>query len=347
MRISLLKTLILIIFTSTLILSCKKKDSFDDTAYQKQRLTELILPLQKGKYITYRVDSTVFTNFGRTTEIHSYLVKHVVDTAITDNLGRPAFRIFTYLSDTTGTQSWQPNGSYFITVLDDRVELTEDNLRVIKIHLPVAAGNKWKGNSYLAEEPYGSLYNFSNDDNMAAWEFLIDGTNESLTLNGNTISNVVTVSEDNEPNLIDTLQVSANNIVIPDSISNVWITGSATDIINITPPDPSSVKNSILVCNRSNYPAVLNNITVPPGNNRNYSYYNKQWDYPTDSYNNIDTTLGQNAIYSSINFSAEKYATDIGLVYRELTMWEFQPSYSGDDGYKVGFGIKMWMVDHN
>ena len=58
MRMPLLKRLGLFIFIAAFIFSCKKKDSFDDTDFQKQRLTELIIPLQAGKYITYRVDST-------------------------------------------------------------------------------------------------------------------------------------------------------------------------------------------------------------------------------------------------------------------------------------------------
>jgi hypothetical protein len=83
MRISQLTTFIFLIFLGILIFSCNKKVDVVDTDYQKERLTELIIPLEKGKYITYRVDSTIFTNFGRNTEIHSYLIKHVVDTAIT------------------------------------------------------------------------------------------------------------------------------------------------------------------------------------------------------------------------------------------------------------------------
>src|SRR5204862_8097681 len=137
MRIPLLTRFLVSISIITLIFSCNRKAAFDDTNFQKQRLLEMVIPLQHGKYITYRVDSIIFTNFGRTTEIHSYLVKHVVDTLITDNLGRPSYRVFTYISDTTGSLPWQPNGSYFITVLDDRVELIEDNLRVMKIHIPI------------------------------------------------------------------------------------------------------------------------------------------------------------------------------------------------------------------
>ena len=54
-------------------------------------------PLQVGKYITYRLDSTVTTNFGAAFEVHSYEVKFEVDAQITDNLGRPAYRIFRYI----------------------------------------------------------------------------------------------------------------------------------------------------------------------------------------------------------------------------------------------------------
>ncbi len=266
MRMPLLKRFVLFIFIAALVFSCNKKDSFDDTDFQKQRLTELIIPLQAGKYITYRVDSTVFLNFGRVTEIHKYQVKHVVDSTITDNLGRPSFRIFTYISDSTGTQPWQPNGSYFITVLDDQVEIIENNMRVIKIHLPVRDGNTWKGNTYLASDPYGSEYNFSNDDNMADWNFFFDGgIQSSVSIDGgNTYTDVYTITENDE-----------------------------VDPVN----DPSD--------------------------------------------------------YGSESISREMYSKNVGLVFRELTLWEQQPNPSGNppnvtyDPFRIGFGIKMWMVDHN
>ena len=73
------------------------------------------LPLVPGKYITYRIDSLVFPNFGRAEEIHRYQVKHVVDAMITDNLGRPSFRIYRYLNDSTASGPWVSDGSYMIT----------------------------------------------------------------------------------------------------------------------------------------------------------------------------------------------------------------------------------------
>jgi hypothetical protein len=265
MRISLPSALSLFAAMGILIFSCNKKADVVDADYQKERLTELIMPLEKGKYITYRVDSTVFTSFGRQTEIHSYLIKHVVDTVITDNLGRPGYRVYTYLSDSAGTQPWQPNGSYLITLLDDHVEVTEDNLRVIKIVVPVRDGTKWKGNTYLPEDPYGSEYNFSNDDNMGDWEFYFDGPLQpSLSVQDQTYNDVYTITENDE---IDPVVDSSD--------------------------------------------------------------------------------------YGSVSISREMYSKNVGLVFRELTLWEQQPNPSGNppnityDPFKVGFGIKMWMVDHN
>lgn len=73
--------------------SCNEKEEF-----VTEQLNEYI-PLQVGKYITYRIDSLVFTNFGRTIETRRYQVKEQVDAQITDNLGRPSFRIYRYLRD--------------------------------------------------------------------------------------------------------------------------------------------------------------------------------------------------------------------------------------------------------
>ena len=57
--------------------------------------------------------------------------------------------------------------------------------------------------------------------------------------------------------------------------------------------------------------------------------------------------------YGSVSISREMYSKNVGLVFRELTLWEQQPNPSGNppnityDPFRVGFGIKMWMVDHN
>lgn len=61
--------------------------------------------------------------------------------------------------------------------------------------------------------------------------------------------------------------------------------------------------------------------------------------------------------YASRELSLEKYAKNIGLVYREFQLWENQPRSTSTGSppnvvmsynpVRIGFGIKMWMVDRN
>lgn len=181
----------------TFVISCSKTTE----EFQSEPLSDYI-PLEVGKYITYRVDSLVFTNLGRTEEIHKYQMKHVVDAQINDNLGRPAYRIITYISDSTGTQPWTPNGTYFITPLSDQVEVIENNLRSIKLHLPIKANFNWKGNKYYPDDPYDALCALNSfDGSLSETDYFYDGDRQDTeVINGQTYNNVYTVQQDDESN---------------------------------------------------------------------------------------------------------------------------------------------------
>jgi hypothetical protein len=217
------------------------------------------LPLQPGKYITYRIDSLVLTDFGRGLETHSYQVKHVIDSEITDNLGRPSYRIYRYLRNADGIGEWSNNGTYFITPLADRVEVIEDNLRFIKLHAPLREGYSWKGNSYLSLDPY-EFYRFTLFGYMKNWEYNYDSFSSSFTHDGHEYIDVWTVEEE-------------------DYGENFPVT---------EPPRPGGKIRAI-----------------------------------------------------------EKYAKNTGLVYREYMIVEYEPNTTGPNPYYRGFGITMWMIDHN
>lgn len=256
MRFNLFKHCCLISFASLLLFSCSSKTEQLET----ELLTDYV-PLQPGKYITYRVDSLVFPNFGRNTEIHKYQVKHVIDAVVTDNQNRPSYRVFRYLRDSAGTQPWTPNGSYFITILNDQIEVIEDNLRFVKMHMPVREGFTWKGNKHLSDNPYNTIFNFSNDDNMADWDFYFDTFEPSFSYKGN-------------------------------NYTDVWSIESADEIYNVPITDANA--------------------------------------------------------YAARTRAVDRYAKGIGLVYKEYELWEYQPNPGGSGGpYKTGFGVTMWMIDHN
>ncbi len=134
------KILILLI-PAFLLFSCKEE--FEDLKIESP--SDYSFALQPGKYITYRLDSLVFTQQGRSEETHSYQERHLVESQITDNLNRPSFRIYRSIRDLAGTQPWRQSGSYFITPLSNAVEVIEDNLRTIKLISPIKEGTSWKG----------------------------------------------------------------------------------------------------------------------------------------------------------------------------------------------------------
>jgi hypothetical protein len=237
---------------------------FSCTDTKEEFITEPLtdyLPLQPGKYITYRLDSVVTIEFQRKLDTNSYQVKHVVDALVTDNAGRPAYRIYRYLNDATASGQWVANGSYFITVSSDQVEVSEDNLRFIKLHAPLKEGFTWDGNSYLTDDPYKSIgYNFSLSRYMEGWDYWYDAFQSTFTYKGIDYTDVHTVEQ----------QDDATNIPV----------------------------------------------TFPDGSG------NKQR-------------------------GREVYAKNIGLVFKEFTLLEYEPNTSGPSPYYTGFGITMWMVDHN
>lgn len=220
-----------------------------------------VVVLTPGKFITYRTDSLVFTQFGRQTEIRSYLVRHVVDSPFTDNLGRTSYRINRYTNDTLASGSWQPGGSFSITLSTDKMEWTESNRRFVKLQQPLLPGYSWKGNRYLPDNPFEPLYNFSNDDNMQSWAYRCESNSETFSFRNKTYQQVVTIEQVNE---------------------------------------------------QFNVPVVQTNA------------------------------------YAFRNRAVDRFSKGIGLVYRELECWEYQPNTGGSGGpYRVGFGIKQWMIDHN
>ena len=156
------------------------------------------MPLQPGKYITYRLDSLTYSNFGTVAVISRYQVKHVVDAQITDNLGRPSYRVYTYIRDSAGTQPWDASGSYFITPLTNQIEVIDDNLRVTKLHLPVKEGFQWNGNTYLPTDPYYPTYDFINDNDIKDWHFTYDIFEPTTSYRGNNYTDVFTVIQQDD-----------------------------------------------------------------------------------------------------------------------------------------------------
>lgn len=168
--------------------SCNKTDS-----YPTVKLDDL-MALQVGKYITYKLDSLNYTNFGQTLTETRYQAKDIVDAAITDNLGRPSWRVIRYLRDSASTNDadWKPNITYMITVLSNSVQVVEENQRYIKLVEPVKEGYTWKGNSYINPEAFDASFSIND------WDYKYENVFSPFVLNGTTLDSTITVNQRDE-----------------------------------------------------------------------------------------------------------------------------------------------------
>jgi hypothetical protein len=214
-------------------------------------------PLQVGKYITYDLDSMVVTDFSQKLTIKHYQVQYRVDSQITDNLGRKGFNISRYLR-TDSTQPWAIDNVFTAIPTGKSIEFIEDNLRFIKLMMPIEEGFSWKGNSFLPTFPY-PMYQTTGTSLTEDWDYTYDSIGVPLTINSITIPNTLKVAE------------------INDGIGDPTV-------------DPDS--------------------------------------------------------YAYKTYSVEKYGKGIGLIYREVVLWEYQAQYTISPGY-TGFGVKMSIIDHN
>jgi hypothetical protein len=197
-----------LLFCTLIILAIFSSCDKPEEDYSSEAVSDY-LPLQVGKYWTYRTDSTVFANFGRTPETHSYQERHYVEAAITDALGKPAFRIQRSLRNLAGTDGWRAAGSFVIST-NSNAERSENNLRFINLVQPIKKDMQWKGNSFLPTDPYAPLYNFSNDDYMADWIYEYKSSGETTTINGKTYTDVITIQQ-----VADSLNVPVVSPQIP------------------------------------------------------------------------------------------------------------------------------------
>ncbi len=136
------------------------------------------------------------------------------------------------------------------------MEFVENNLRYIKLKLPIKDGYTWKGNSHIDTYSINSEVKY-----LDSWDYYYENVGLPETIGAFNLEDVLTVNHRDE------------------------IIGN--------PADPNS--------------------------------------------------------YSEINYSQEKYAKGIGMVYRRFLHTEYQPPTPGSSGHfaEGTYGITLTMIDHN
>lgn len=190
MKTQFLKFFYYLFLLSFVVGSCgDKKDVFET-----EKLSEY-LPLQVGKYITYRLDSTVFTVSGTKSEVHKYQVKHTVVNEMLNDGNNQTYLIQRSINNEDASGTWINNGSYYVTPGENSIDVIDNNLRVTVLHAPLRTDFNWNGNSRLALNAYDQLFDFSvAGKEISKWNFRYGGMS-NFSYGGREYPNVWTVEQ--------------------------------------------------------------------------------------------------------------------------------------------------------
>ena len=162
-------------------------------------------PLAAGKYVTYSLDSLVYINFGSTEAHRFYEVKYLTADSLTDLLGRKAFRIVRYIR-TLPNGIFTPDNTFVAVNTGTSFEFTENNLRFLKLTLPIKDDKTWKGNSAIDVTALGSDLQYLSD-----WNYTYTTVNQPKQIGTFNLANTITVNQIDE---------SVNLPVIPPGSPN-------------------------------------------------------------------------------------------------------------------------------
>jgi hypothetical protein len=195
LRLGLLIAISLVMVTT----SCKKTIHYTSTSSYSGALTDFWMPLQVGKYVTYRLDSLNFYFYGQLDTITSYLAKDSVEDSTIDGAGNVAWLVTRYQSDTTGV-NWSPSETYTVTPSTQKIEMNEQNLRTIKLAFPIDNGFSWTGNTYLSYAPYQDYFQFSDDNHLSlnTWNFTYMNVDNHFTAGATSFDSTITVLQAND-----------------------------------------------------------------------------------------------------------------------------------------------------
>ena len=130
----------LTIVAGILVVSCKKDNSAPNFHYD-------YFPTGQGRYVTYSVREVYIDNALNINDTSEYFVKAKIGDTITDNEGRVARRYERYVRE-TASDPWVLQDIWTTIVNGNKVELVEENQRVIKLVLAPDKFKEWDANVY-------------------------------------------------------------------------------------------------------------------------------------------------------------------------------------------------------
>jgi len=162
-----------------LLAGCKGENAKVDLGYA-------YYPAEVGAWISYDVDS--IRHFpDESVDTVRYQIRELVESAFTDEAGRPARRIERYYRDSSD-EDWGIKDIWMVAITNRKVEKVEENIRYVRLTFPVRNDQLWDGNALNDFEP---------------WNYSYAEVDQAYSVEGNVFDTTATVNQEGAVNLIE------------------------------------------------------------------------------------------------------------------------------------------------
>lgn len=193
-KFSQVKTLIICVLCLIFLYSCSKEKINKPTD-----LGHSYFPYKPGYKIYYDVDSTIWDDFTGQMYFSQSQILDIYESYFNDGSGNQTIRIERFQRK-NDDEEWKINKVYTANLNITRAEITEDNLRQVKLVFPLLNNKSWDANSY-------------NSLDKEVWR--ITELNKAFQINNLNFDSTLIVSQSDESNLISEdirYEIFANNV---------------------------------------------------------------------------------------------------------------------------------------
>lgn len=148
-------------------------------------------PIEVGKFVEYKVDSTIYDDFTGLVYIRTSYIKEIIDTAFTDLQGRKNNYVIRYYKSHIDS-NYEFRNVFYVNNNESTIEVVDGNLRFVKLIFPITFKGSWEGNKYI------SSTNTSDPNNWYLnWLYKYENFDKPLQLDSLQFAKTVTVLQNN------------------------------------------------------------------------------------------------------------------------------------------------------
>jgi len=169
---------VLIFFLALSLFTACKKDASTTVDFGYN-----YVPLIKGNYVIYDVDSIYFDDFTKTSDTSKFQLKEQIGDAFIDLTGNSSYEYKRYKryyapNVDINTIAWTLTDVWYVSKLKDRYERVEESYRYSRLKFPVLNETSWDGNAF---------------NNIGEWKYVLQKVDTKAKVGNTTFDSTATV----------------------------------------------------------------------------------------------------------------------------------------------------------